>query len=377
MEVFNVDRLSYTYKDGKNALDGISFSVNDGESLTIVGTNGSGKSTLLYLLDGLLMPESGSIKIFGRDLNNGFLHEFRQRVSLLFQNPQVQLFSLSVWDDLCFGPIQLGLSGDEARKRAEDVLRLLGIEHLRERCPWNLSGGEMKKVAIGTCLSINPDVMLLDEPTTGLDPRSQVEVIDLINALRKAGKTIIVATHDLGIIEDISDRTIVLGEDHRVLLEGKPWEVIKNTEALLDANLIHRHTHRHCWYVHEHSHFGGHEHEHINVYDASEETEDNENHPSPIPLPPRPRSAKRGGQGEGARGREVICEMTDLEKLKKLLEHWMQHNTEHAKTYTEWAGKAEAMGENELAKTLKEIADETARMEKLFQKAKKVMNHRS
>ena len=138
-----------------------------------------------------------------------------------------------------------------------------GIEHLRDRGPWDLSGGEMKKVALGTCLSINPDVLLLDEPTTGLDPKSQVEFVDLINELRHAGKTVITATHDLGIIEDISDRTIVLGEDHRVLLEGKPWDIMENTNALLHANLIHKHVHRHTWYVHEHSHFGTHEHEHM------------------------------------------------------------------------------------------------------------------
>lgn len=353
MEVFGVDKISYTYKDGKKALDEVSFNVREGESLTIIGTNGSGKSTLLYLLDGLLMPESGSIKIFGKDLNNGFLPEFRERISLLFQNPQVQLFLLSVWDELCFGPLQLGLNKDEIKRRSEDILKLLGIEHLRERGPWNLSGGEMKKVALGTCLSTNADVILLDEPTTGLDPRSQIELVDLIIGLQKAGKTIITATHDLGIIEDISDRTIVLGEDHRVLLEGKPWDVMEDTKALLQANLIHKHAHRHCWYVHEHSHFGEHKHEHIlattvgslqSIVDSHEE--------------------KNLGVKE-----EKCFEISDLDKLKRLLEHWVEHNVGHAKTYTEWAEKADAMGKNELAGTLKEIADETKRLNLLFNTA--------
>ncbi|MEW6676152.1 MAG: ATP-binding cassette domain-containing protein [Nitrospirota bacterium] len=159
----------------------------------------------------------------------------------------------------------MGLERDEIKKRVLDILRLMGIEHLKHRGPWSLSSGEMKKVALGTCLSTNPDVILLDEPTTGLDPRSQVELIDLIIALRNTGKTIITATNDLGIIEDISDRTIVLGEDHRILLEGKPWDVMKDTDVLLHANLIHKHVHRHYWYEYEHSHFGKHEHEHISL----------------------------------------------------------------------------------------------------------------
>jgi ABC-type multidrug transport system ATPase subunit len=221
----------------------------------------------------------------------------------------------------------------------------------------------MRKVAFGTCLSVNPDVLLLDEPTTGLDPRSQVEFVDLINELRHAGKTIITATHDLGIIEDISDRTVVIGEDHRLLMEGNPWDVKEDTDLLLRANLIHRHVHRHCWYAHEHSHFGTHGHEHICLQETL---------PSPFPLP----------QGEGVRGRvedvfsgrlkEVIHKMTELDKLKKLLEHWAEHNEEHAKTYLEWAEKAAASCDNELSAILKEIAENTKKMDGLFEKAKRI-----
>ncbi|PIV42275.1 MAG: nickel ABC transporter ATP-binding protein, partial [Nitrospirae bacterium CG02_land_8_20_14_3_00_44_33] len=225
MEVFNVKKISYAYKNGKKAVDEVSFSVKNGESLTIIGANGSGKSTLLYLLDGLLAPESGDIEIFGRNIKGNFPPELRQRVALLFQNPQAQLFLLSVWDELCFGPLQLGLEKSEIQKRTEELLELLDIKHLKDRGPWDLSGGEMRKAAFGACLSVNPDVLLLDEPTTGLDPRSQVEFVDLINELRHAGKTIVTATHDLGIIEDISDRTVVIGEDHRLLTEGNTWDV--------------------------------------------------------------------------------------------------------------------------------------------------------
>lgn len=348
MDAFNVKKISYAYKNGKKAADEVSFSVKKGESLTIIGTNGSGKSTLLYLLSGLLTPESGDIEIFGRNINGNFPPELRQRISLLFQNPHAQLFLLSVWDELCLGPLQLGLEKNEIQKRTEELLGLLNIKHLRDRGPWDLSGGEMRKVAFGTCLSVNPDVLLLDEPTTGLDPRSQVEFVDLINELRRAGKTIVTATHDLGIIEDISDRTVVIGEDHRLLTEGNPWDVMEDTDMLLRANLIHRHVHRHCWYAHEHSHFGTHGHEHIQV-------------------------ENKQPQVESQAIKEVIIEMTEPDKLKKLLEHWAEHNEEHAKTYLEWAEKAAASGDKELFAVLKEIAENTKKMDGLFEKAKKAV----
>lgn len=296
-------------------------------------------------------PQSGEVKVFGRPIENGF-GEFRQRVSLLFQNPQVQLFSLSVWDELCFGPIQLGLNQDAIEGRASDILRLLGIEHLKDRGPWNLSGGEMKKVALGTCISINPDVILLDEPTTGLDPRSQVELIDLIINLRKAGKTIITATHDIGIIEDISDRTVVFGEDHRVIFEDRPWGVLKNEGVLLRANLMHKHAHRHTWYVHEHSHSGIHEHEHI-------------------PELTGPQNVREGTIMDESP--KIAGEIPEMEKLRILLKHWIEHNHEHAETYIEWAERAKAAGNANLAGMLKEIAAETKKIDELFEKAKRAI----
>ena len=359
LEVFNVKKISYAYKNGKKAVDEVSFSVKNGESLTIIGANGSGKSTLLYLLDGLLAPESGDIEIFGRNIKGNFPPELRQRVALLFQNPQAQLFLLSVWDELCFGPLQLGLEKSEIQKRTEELLELLDIKHLKDRGPWDLSGGEMRKAAFGACLSVNPDVLLLDEPTTGLDPRSQVEFVDLINELRHAGKTIVTVTHDLGIIEDISDRTVVIGEDHRLLTEGNTWDVMEDTDMLLRANLIHRHVHRHRWYVHEHSHFGTHGHEHVVLRE-----------PPAITNPPLPPFAKGAHRGINE---EVVFKMTEPDKLKKLLEHWAEHNEEHAKTYLEWAEKASASGDKELSSVLKEIAENTKRMDGLFEKAKKAL----
>lgn len=351
LEIFNVDNISYTYRDGKKALESVSLTIQEGESLAVIGANGSGKSTLLYILDGILEPQSGEIRAFGRPIRNEF-DELRQRVSLLFQNPQVQLFSLNVWDELCFGPLQLGLSQGDIERRASDILKLLSIEHLKDRGPWNLSGGEMKKVAFGTCLSVNPNVILLDEPTTGLDPRSQIELIDLIIDLRKAGKTIITATHDLGIIEDISDRTIVFDEDHRIILEDRPWRVLKNENALLRANLMHKHSHRHAWYVHEHSHSGIHEHEHIPELTGPQKVQEE------IVMDANP---------------GTTCEVPEMEKLKILIKHWIDHNHEHAETYNEWAERAKAAGNTDLAGMLREIAEETKKIDGLFEKAKGII----
>lgn len=338
MEVFNLENISYSYNNGKIALDGITLKVMEGEAITIIGTNGSGKSTLLYALDGLI-ETSGKISFFGLPKEKAF-PGLRQKISFLFQNPQVQLFSLTVWDDLCFGPAQIGLSQEEIKRRVKDIMELLGIEHLQDSSPWNLSGGEMKKVALGTCLSINPDVLLLDEPTAGLDPRSQVELIDIIMALREAGKTIITATHDLGIIQDISERTLVLGEDHRILSEGKPWDIIRDSETLLKANLIHKHTHRHSWYVHEHSHAGIHDHEHIPEISLE--------------------------------GVSFTISEEELRKLLILIEHWKEHNIEHAETYIEWAEKT---GNKNISEILRQAATATTDINLIFERLQKVIRH--
>lgn len=346
LEVFGLENISYTYKGGNNAIDNLSFNVRDGESITIIGTNGSGKSTLLYILDGLIEPESGNLRVFGRQIRDGFPSELRQRIALLFENPQVQLFSLSVWDELSFGLLNLGLKGDEVIGRIHDLLKFLEIEHLKDRGPWDLSGGEMKKVALGTCLSINPDVLLLDEPTSGLDPRSQVDLIDIIQMLRESGKTIITATHDLALIEDISDRTLVLGEDHCLLKEGVPNEILKDRDILLKANLIHKHPHRHSWFIHNHSHYAEHEHEHLPESVHTQES---------IPI------KKAGG------------EITDIGKLKKLLDHWIEHNISHKETYEEWARRMSAILKEDRADILKKIAEETGEIDKLFLRLKGIL----
>ena len=270
--IFDLRDVSYTYMRRFDALKGVTLSFHAGEQVAILGANGSGKSTLLSILNALTYPTSGEFYAFGNLVkeelfdtleDNEFNRFFRKKVGFLFQNPDIQLFSSTVYDEIAFGPLQLDIPQDEVRQRTEDVIAMLGIENLRNRAPHMLSGGEKKKVCIASMLSTNPDVLLLDEPTGGLDPRTQIWLIELIQDLAKSGKTIITATHDLDIVEQISTRVIVVGEDHRIHADADCAGVMSNTDLLLSANLIHRHLHRHGKLLHEHLHAHSKEHNHV------------------------------------------------------------------------------------------------------------------
>jgi cobalt/nickel transport system ATP-binding protein len=245
--IYELTDVSYRYHTSIPALEGISLSIYPGESLTFLGANGSGKSTLLHLLDGLIFPDSGTIKAFDEILTeekletNAFRCFFRSRVGYVFQNPDIQLFCPTVFDELAFGPLQLGLPSGEVTRRVEDTLAMLGIASLRDRTPNHLSGGEKKKVAIASMLSLNPQVLLMDEPTSALDPRTRYWFIELIEQLRKAGKTIITTTHELSLAARISSRVLVLTEEHGIAADGTPHEVISNHDLLHKANILHEH----------------------------------------------------------------------------------------------------------------------------------------
>jgi cobalt/nickel transport system ATP-binding protein len=221
-------------------------------------------------MDGLLFPTAGVVEAYGTRLTEDqlsfeeFARFFRSRVAFVFQNPDVQLFCPSVLEEVSFGPLQLDLPGEEVRQRSHEVLALLGIEHLADRAPFNLSGGEKKKVAIASVLSMNPEVLLLDEPGNGLDPRTQAWFIEFLQRLREAGKTIITATHDLSIVDEIAERILILDEDHQLVADGPGAEILRDQELLLKANLIHEHYHHHNGVLHRHlhSHVIGHRHEH-------------------------------------------------------------------------------------------------------------------
>lgn len=257
-ELFSADALCFAY-GGNTALKDVSFSVGAGESIAVLGANGSGKSTLLKIMDGLMFPASGSVSFLGERiseerLQGGFLKCFRERVGFVFPEPDVQLFCPTVLEELLFGPLQLGLKEAEAIRRAEELLKMLGIEALSKRPPYSLSSGEKKKVAIASVLAINPDVLLLDEPTNGLDPRAQVWLFELLDKLKALKKTIILATHDLSLAEDLCERIMVLDEAHALAADGPAEQVLKDKDLLLAANIIHEHAHRHGSMIHRHSH---------------------------------------------------------------------------------------------------------------------------
>jgi len=272
--IFDLRKVSYSYLGKINALKDVSFRILPGEQICIMGANGSGKSTLLAIMDALVFPTSGEFRAFGNIVteeifdsikDNDFRRYFRRKVGFVFQNADVQLFSSTVFEELAFGPLQLDLSKEEVRSRVEETMEMMEIARLRERAPHTLSGGEKKKVCIASVLVNNPDVLLLDEPTAGLDPRTQLWLIEFLQELAEAGKTIITATHDLDIIEQISKRSVVMGEDHSIKVDRGTNAVINDLELLLATNLIHKHMHRHGAIVHQHMHAHEEEHGHEHV----------------------------------------------------------------------------------------------------------------
>lgn len=247
--IFEVSQVSFAYEGNQAALEHVDLSIYAGESVVILGANGSGKSTLLKLMDGLYFPTHGEIRAFGNPLTEEALRDdeynfaFRRRVGLIFQDTDVQLFSASVLDEVAFAPLQLGLSHEEVNRRVDSALQTLRIEKLRERAPHRLSGGEKRRVALASLLSLNPDVWLLDEPTTGLDPRSQSWLVEFILMQCKEGKTIITATHDLAVAEQIATRICVFSEEHQIAASGDPQEILDDHELLHRCNLSHYHVH--------------------------------------------------------------------------------------------------------------------------------------
>jgi cobalt/nickel transport system ATP-binding protein len=258
--------MHYAYLGRYPALDGVSLSVHDGEMVALLGANGCGKSTLLKILDGLVFPDGGAFAAFGEEVTEDHLEDeqfsrgFRSRVGFIFQNSDAQVFSPTVREELAFGPLNMGLEPAEVATRVGDMLAMLGIGHLAERAPYQLSGGEKKRVAIAAVLVMNPQVLLFDEPTAALDPRTQQWMVELIMELHDVGKTIVLATHDLENLPFFADRCLVLGEDHRVAADAPPGQILRDHELLCSTNLAHAHAHLHAGDAvpHAHPHQSGH-----------------------------------------------------------------------------------------------------------------------
>jgi cobalt/nickel transport system ATP-binding protein len=231
----DVDDLRFAYPDGTVALRGVSLHATHGESIAIVGANGAGKSTLLMHLVGLLTPQSGSVSIGGVPVTRSTLPEIRRTVGMVFQDPDDQLFMPSVFDDVAFGPINLGLPETDVRARVEEALARVGALRLADRPPYRLSGGEKRAVSIATVLALSPSVLVLDEPSSNLDPKARRRLIELVRSFEH---TRLIATHDLDLALDVCERTIVL-RDGVVAADGPTREVLSD-DAGLEASGLER-----------------------------------------------------------------------------------------------------------------------------------------
>jgi cobalt/nickel transport system ATP-binding protein len=260
---FELEGVSFSYPDGVLGAEIDSLSIDRGLCTILLGANGSGKSTLLKMLDGLLFPSRGEIRAFGEPLTERALdrrdyqRSFRSRVGFVFQDADIQCFSPTVRDELAFGPIQLGLEPDEVERRVERALDLLRIEPLADRYPYRLSGGEKKRVAIASVLTVDPEVYLLDEPAANLDPSTEGILIDLLAGFLDEGKTLIIATQDLLLARHLGERAVVLGPDRRLAADEDIEPLLENTDLLHRTGLAHshRHPHRRASARYRHSHY--------------------------------------------------------------------------------------------------------------------------
>ncbi len=236
--VLKTNNLNYIYHDGSHALKNVNIEIKKGEKVAIMGPNGAGKSTLFLHFNGLNEPTSGNIEINGEKIvyDKKHLSEIRQKVGIVFQNPLDQLFAPSVKEDVAFGPMNLGLSYDEVEKRTDEALELVEMTEFKNKPPHHLSGGQQKKVAIAGIIAMMPEIMILDEPTAGLDPYGAEQVLKIINKLNENGMTIVISSHDVEMINDFADRIYVLKKGE-VISVGTSEEIFSNHDLLETANL--------------------------------------------------------------------------------------------------------------------------------------------
>jgi cobalt/nickel transport system ATP-binding protein len=226
--IVEVRDLKFHYPDQTPALGGVSFHIRHGESVAIIGANGAGKSTLLQHLNGYLSPSEGQVRIGDFQLTPDTVQEVRRTVGMVFQDPDDQLFMSTVFDDVAFGPLNLGLTPDEVNARVTTALETVGVAQLRERPPHRLSAGQKRRVAIASVLSMSPDILVMDEPSSGLDPRARSQLITLLQSFKH---TKIIATHDLDMVVDLCERTIVM-HDGRISADGPTMEIFADQELL-------------------------------------------------------------------------------------------------------------------------------------------------
>jgi cobalt/nickel transport system ATP-binding protein len=228
--------VSYVYPDGYIALQNVNLKIARGEKLAILGPNGAGKSTLLMVLNGLYKPSKGKVSALGVPVNDENLGTVRRDVGLVFQDPDDQLFSPTLWEDVCFGPLNMGLSEEEVKRRSMDALKVVGLEDYAEKPPHHLSVGEKKRAAIATVLAMQPKILILDEPTANLDPKSRRDLVNLLRSLHSGRDiTLITATHDTNFLPAVVDRMCVLNKGC-IIAEGKLREIFLNSKIMDEAS---------------------------------------------------------------------------------------------------------------------------------------------
>lgn len=238
MNIIEAKNITYLYPDGTKALDNINFAVEKGQIVSLLGKNGAGKSTLFLHFNGIFEPEAGEIIVDGEKLNydKKSLLKVRQKVGIVFQNPDDQLFAPTVEEDVAFGPLNIGLSQEETKKRVTDALLRVGMEGFEKKPPHHLSGGQKKRVAIAGILAMGPEIMVLDEPTSGLDPKGASKILKLLYELNNEGMTIIISTHDVDFVPLYSNKVNII-RDGKIIKVGSPHEVFDDVELIRDADL--------------------------------------------------------------------------------------------------------------------------------------------
>lgn len=225
-----VSNLNFSYPDQPNVLQNLNFTIREGERVGLIGPNGAGKTTLFFCLCGILSPTSGEIRLWDKPVEVG---QFRPEIGLVFQNPNDQLFSASVWDDVAFGPENMGLSPDRVKACTEEALSLTGMTELADRSPYHLSGGQKRMVAIASVLSMHPQAIIYDEPSANLDLRSRRRLINFLQASRE---TLLISSHDLDLILEVTSRTLLL-DSGNIITDGPTVEVMGNTQTMIDHGL--------------------------------------------------------------------------------------------------------------------------------------------
>ena len=259
--MIEIKDVYYSYSD-VIALNNINLEIKQGEAIALMGANGCGKSTLLKLINGIISPDRGYYRFNGDDItykklqDSKFSKLLHQKIGFVFQNSDTQLFCSNVFDEIAFGPRQMGMNESEVTQRVNDCLDLLNIQDFKYRIPYHLSGGEKRKVAIACVMSLNPEVLVLDEPMNGLDPKTQRWLVDFLNKLNKAGKTLITSTHDLELVHEISNRSVLFDETHAIVADLPTEGLLEDIELLKKVNLVDQ-----CYHFHgtrEHKHFQDH-----------------------------------------------------------------------------------------------------------------------